>query len=103
MSAISFVVLFWWVRGLGWVGREQWGRKEAKECLPVSRLHAPAHGHPPPYTAPPTPFTLHPTTPQSNEEWAAKKAHAKTRPATMLEELKAAARACQPGVQYPAL
>lgn len=40
---------------------------------------------------------------QANDEWAAKKARAKALPEGMVEELKAAARACQPGVQYPAL
>lgn len=40
--------------------------------------------------------------PQANDEWAAKKARAKQLPWTMLDELKGAARAQEPGVQYPA-
>ncbi|KAI7843193.1 hypothetical protein COHA_003176 [Chlorella ohadii] len=39
---------------------------------------------------------------KANDEWAAKKARAKQLPWTMLDELKAATRAQEPGVQYPA-
>ncbi len=40
--------------------------------------------------------------PQDNDEYAAKKQRAKAAPQNMVDELKAAARALEPGVAYPA-
>lgn len=53
--------------------------------------------HRPPACPPPIPC------PQAQAAWAAKTARAKALPQAMVEELKMAARAAEPGVEYPAV